>query len=132
MVLGDSPFSVGAILLQFVEISICSTLIGVGVALLLSLLLRHCLFYEEAVHLEIVLTLGAAYGAYATAEALAYSGVLSQGTDSALPTVSTVGSLAATRRRSGRGLGPSQLPSPIQGRGACSGGSISPGGLSPV
>ena len=52
-----------------------------------------------------------------------------QATDSA-PTVSTVGSLEAIRRRSGRGLGPSQLPSPTRGRGACFGVSISPGGLS--
>ena len=75
--LDDFSSSIGTIVLQFFEISICSTLIGVSVALLLSLLLRNCLFYEEAVHLEIVLTLGAAYGAYATAEALSYSGVLS-------------------------------------------------------
>ena len=53
-----------------------------------------------------------------------------QVTDSA-PTGSTVGSLEAIRRRSGRGLGPSQLPSPTRGRGACFGGAISPGGLSP-
>eukprot|EP00325_Prymnesiales_sp_UTEX-LB-985_P022802 CAMPEP_0174716100 /NCGR_PEP_ID=MMETSP1094-20130205/22867_1 /TAXON_ID=156173 /ORGANISM="Chrysochromulina brevifilum, Strain UTEX LB 985" /LENGTH=296 /DNA_ID=CAMNT_0015915779 /DNA_START=144 /DNA_END=1031 /DNA_ORIENTATION=- len=34
---------------RFVETSVCSTLIGVGMALLLSLLLRHSHFYEEAV-----------------------------------------------------------------------------------
>ena len=56
--------------------------------------------------------------------------VLTQVTDSA-PTISTVGSREAIRRRSGRGVGPSQLPSPTRGRGACLGGSISPGGLSP-
>ena len=54
----------------------------------------------------------------------------SQVTDIAGPAVSTIGSLEALRRRSGRGLGPSQLPSPTRGRGACLGGSISPGGLS--
>ena len=56
--------------------------------------------------------------------------VLNQVTDSA-PTVSTVGSLEATRRRPGPGLRPTQLPSPTRGRGACSGGSIGPRGLSP-
>eukprot|EP00908_Phaeocystis_cordata_P000385 Transcript_10407.p1 GENE.Transcript_10407~~Transcript_10407.p1 ORF type:complete len:694 (-),score=239.82 Transcript_10407:94-2175(-) len=69
--------SLGSIALQFVTISAASTLIGMGVALLLSLVLRHTTFYEQAVHLEIVLTLCAAYVAYATAEALGYSGVLS-------------------------------------------------------
>ena len=57
-------------------------------------------------------------------------GVTYQVTDRA-PTVSTVGSLEAIRRRSGRGLELAQLPSPTRGRGACFGGSISPGGLSP-
>ena len=48
-----------------------------------------------------------------------------------LPTASTVGTPEAMRRRSGRGVGPSQLPSPARGRGARLGGSIRPGGLSP-
>ena len=45
--------------------------------LLLSLLLRHTQFYQQAVHLEISLTLGAAYVSYVGAEALGLSGVLS-------------------------------------------------------
>jgi hypothetical protein len=47
-----------------------------------------------------------------------------------VPTL-TVGSLEAIHRLSGRGLGPSQGPSRTRARGACCGGLMSPGGLSP-
>ena len=73
----DSAADALAMVGRFAEMSICSTLLGVAVALLLSLLLRHTQFYQQAVHLEISLTLGAAYVSYVGAEALGLSGVLS-------------------------------------------------------
>ena len=73
----DSAADALAMVGRFAEMSICSTLLGVAVALLLALLLRHTQFYQQAVHLEISLTLGAAYVSYVGAEALGLSGVLS-------------------------------------------------------
>eukprot|EP00966_Prymnesium_polylepis_P332884 7388355-Prymnesium_polylepis.1 len=72
--LGNAP-AICALIGDFFKVSLASTAIGVGVALLLSLLLRHYQF-EQAVHLEVSLVLGAAYISYAIAEACAYSGVL--------------------------------------------------------
>ena len=47
-----------------------------------------------------------------------------------VPTVSTVAPPQAIRGLSGRGLGPSQVPSPTRARGACLGGLTSRGRLS--
>ena len=62
---------------RFCRSSLGSTLIGLGIALLLSLLLRHGRLYEASTHIEVSLTLGAGYVAFATAEWLELSGVLS-------------------------------------------------------
>ena len=62
------------------------------------------------------------------AHAAMISRVADQVTDSA-PTVSTVGSPEAVHRLSGRGLGPFHVLSLPRARGACLGGSMSPGGL---
>ncbi|KAL1528002.1 hypothetical protein AB1Y20_009373 [Prymnesium parvum] len=70
-----SVSSIASLALDFLKVSCASTAIGVGVALSLCLLLRRYQF-DQVVHLEVSLVLGAAYIAYAIADELAYSGVL--------------------------------------------------------
>ena len=54
-----------------------ATAIGVTTALCLSLLLRHGTLYHHSSHIEVALTVGAAYLSYAFAEWVGYSGILS-------------------------------------------------------
>ena len=75
--LGAHPAELAELAGSFVTCSAGSTLIGLVVALSLSLLLRHGSLHEHSTHIEVALTLGAAYVAYALAEWLSLSGVLS-------------------------------------------------------
>ena len=65
------------ILGDFVLDSLGATATGFGVALSLSFVFRHGTLYEESSHIEVALTVCAAYLAYVIAECFGLSGVLS-------------------------------------------------------
>ena len=73
----EDPAAALSLVGRFVGSSLGSTAIGFAVALLLSRLLRSGAFNDECTHIEVALTISAAYVSYAAAQALELSGILS-------------------------------------------------------
>ena len=74
---GSSAAGVGLLFVgKFLEVSIGSTGIGLACSLVISLILRHGTLYEASSHIEVALTIGCGYVAYALGEACELSGIL--------------------------------------------------------
>ena len=61
----------------FLKVALGATAIGIATALAFSVVLRHGKLDQDSTHIEVALTIGAGYLAYALAEWLGLSGVLS-------------------------------------------------------